>query len=87
MEKEYKIDYYEAGTRLFKYLLEGFIVGFIAIILPKNKLEWNEIWIIGLTAACVFSILDLLSPTISNSARQGIGLGAGFSLIGFPIGL
>jgi hypothetical protein len=69
-----------------KYLFEGLVVAFIAIILPKNKLEWNEIWLLALTAACTFSILDLLSPVISQSVRQGVGLGTGFSLVGFPIG-
>jgi hypothetical protein len=83
---EYKFDYSEAGSRLMKYLFEGLVVAFIATILPKNKLEWNEIWLLALTAACTFSILDLLSPVISQSARQGVGLGAGFSLVGFPIG-
>ena len=84
---EYKFDYSEAAFRLIKYLAEGLVIAFIAIILPKNKLEWNEIWLLALTAACTFAILDLLSPTISKSARQGVGLGAGFSLVGFPIGI
>jgi len=83
---EYKFDYSEAGSRLMKYLFEGLVVAFIALILPKNKLELSEIWLLALTTACTFSILDLLSPIISNSARQGVGLGAGFSLIGFPVG-
>lgn len=81
----YKFDYSEAGSRLMKYLFEGLVVAFIAIILPKNKLEWNEIWLLALTAACILNI-DLLSPVISQSARQGVGLGAGFSLVGFPMG-
>ena len=50
----YKFDYSEAGSRLMKYLFEGLVVAFIAIILPKNKLEWNEIWLLALTAACTF---------------------------------
>jgi len=83
---DYKFDYSEDGCRLMKYLFEGLVVAFIATILPKNKLEWNEIWLLALTAACTFSILDLLSPVISQSARQGVGLGAGFSLVGFPMG-
>ena len=31
---EYKIDYSEAGFRLIKYLAEGLVIAFIAIILP-----------------------------------------------------
>jgi hypothetical protein len=42
---------------------------------------------IALTAACVFSIFDLLSPSISAGARQGVGLGAGFRLVGFGAGM
>ena len=40
--------------------------------------------IIALTAAAVFSILDILAPAISSGARQGTGLGVGFKLMGFP---
>ena len=52
-------------------------------ITTKTSL-FNEILMIALTAACVFSIFDLVSPSISAGARQGVGLGAGFRLIGFP---
>ena len=40
--------------------------------------------ILAATAACVFAILDVLSPTYSQSAQQGIGLAAGFKLMRFP---
>jgi hypothetical protein len=42
---------------------------------------------IALTAACLFSIFDLLAPSFSAGARQGVGLGAGFRLIGFGAGV
>ena len=80
----YTFDIWEALVRILKYLFEGIIVAFVAYVLPKDKLKTSEIWMIGLTAACVFSILDLLAPSISASARQGVGLGAGFRLVGFP---
>jgi cell division protein FtsW (lipid II flippase) len=83
---EYSIDFKEALSRVLKYLFEGLIVAFVALILPNNKLQWSEIWLLALTAACTFSVLDLLSPTVSNGARQGVGLGAGFQLVGFPGG-
>jgi hypothetical protein len=54
--------------------------------LPNNKLDWSEIWMLALTAACTFSVLDLLSPAVSAGARQGVGLGAGFRMVGFPNG-
>ena len=42
---------------------------------------------IALTAACLFSLFDLLSPSIAAGARQGVGLGAGFRLVGFGAGV
>jgi hypothetical protein len=84
MSNGYSFDLWEALVRILKYAFEGIIVALVAIILPKSKLQWSEIWMLGLTAACVFSILDLLAPSISAGARQGVGLGAGFNLIGFP---
>lgn len=80
----YSFDIWEALIRILKYLFEGIVVAAVAYILPKDKLKLSEIWMIGLTAACVFSILDLLAPSISASTRQGVGLGAGFRLVGFP---
>ena len=80
----YNIDLWEAVIRLIKYALEGLAVAAVAYILPKSSLKSSEILFIALTAACVFSILDLLSPAYSAGARQGVGLGAGLKIIGFP---
>jgi len=83
---EYSVDFWDVVVRLLKYAFEGLIVAFVALILPNNKLDWSEIWMLALTAACTFSVLDLLSPTVSSGARQGVGLGAGFRMVGFPNG-
>jgi len=32
----------------------------------------------------VFAILDLLSPAVGLTARQGAGFGLGANLVGFP---
>lgn len=81
---DYSLDMWEALIRLIKYMFEGLAVATVAYVLPKkSKLSFDEIFMIGLTAACVFSILDLLAPAVSNSARQGVGMGAGFRMIGF----
>lgn len=82
---DYSFDFNEALTRMIKYALEGLAVGIVAYILPNAKLQSSEIIFIALTAACVFSILDLIAPAMSSGARQGVGLGAGFKLIGFPM--
>lgn len=81
---DYSIDLWEALTRLVKYVFEGLAVAAVAYMLPKSRLASNEILFIALTAAAVFSILDLLAPAVSSGARQGVGLGAGFKLVGFP---
>jgi len=81
---EYSLDVWEALTRLIKYMFEGLAVAVVAYILPKSKLQPSEIMFLALTAACVFSILDLLAPAISGGARQGVGMGVGFKLAGFP---
>lgn len=80
---EYSFDFMEAIIRLIKYSFEGLIVALVAYILPRTKLQTSEILYIALSAACVFSILDLLAPAVSAGARQGVGLGAGFKLVGF----
>jgi hypothetical protein len=80
---EYSFDFMEAIIRLIKYAFEGLIVALVAYILPRTKLQTSEILYIALSAACVFSILDLLAPAVSAGARQGVGLGAGFKLVGF----
>ena len=86
MAVEYEFDLWEAFVRLLKYIFEGLCVAVVAYILPKHKLSSSEILGLALTAACVFSILDLLAPAVSAGAKQGIGLGAGFQMIGFPGG-
>lgn len=74
----------EMFTRVVKYLLEGLTVGIVAYVLPSKSLSFEEVLLLALTAASVFAIMDLLAPAIGVGARQGVGLGAGFNLIGFP---
>jgi ABC-type Co2+ transport system permease subunit len=81
---EYTFDYQEMFTRIVKYLIEGLVVGIVASILPEKPLSMDKVVLLGLTAAAMFSILDLVAPSISSSARQGAGLGLGFNLVGFP---
>ena len=82
---EYTFDYQEMFTRVVKYLIEGLVVGIVASILPEKPLSFDKVLLLGLTAAAMFSILDLVAPSISTSARQGAGLGLGFNLVGFPV--
>jgi ABC-type Co2+ transport system permease subunit len=81
---QYTFDYQEMFTRVIKYLVEGLVVGIVASILPDKPLSMDKVVLLGLTAAAMFSILDLVAPSIGASTRQGAGLGLGFNLVGFP---
>ena len=81
----YSFDIWEAIMRLLKYAIEAMVVALAAYILPEHKLRFSEIWMIALTAACLFSIFDIVSPSIAAGTRQGVGLGAGFRLIVFGV--
>ena len=56
-----------------------------AVFIPKRSLPMDEILSLGLVAAAVFAILDVVSPSIGSSARTGAGLGLGANLVGFPM--
>ena len=80
-------DYFEQDLseiikRSIKYLLEGTAVALAARYIPSEKIDIKEISMIAFTAACVFAILDLYSPSISIAARQGAGLVIGASTLG-----
>ncbi len=74
----------EVINRAIKYLVEGMFVALAALFIPRRGLPWDEIAALGLTAACVFAILDVVSPSIGVTARQGAGFGIGANLVGFP---
>lgn len=80
---DFTFDTNEMFTRLVKYLIEGLIVGLVALILPSKQLEISEVLLLALTAAAIFAILDLAAPAIGSSARQGVGLGIGFNMVPF----
>jgi len=53
-------------------------------VLPSKGMNLSEATVIALVAASMFALLDLLSPSIGASFRQGAGMGMGFGLVGFP---
>jgi ABC-type Co2+ transport system permease subunit len=75
----------EIINRVVKYLVEGLFVAVAAVFIPKRSLPVDEIVSLGLVAAAVFAILDVVSPSIGASARTGAGLGLGANLVGFPM--
>ena len=74
----------ELMTRFIKYLLEGLAVAVAMILIPQKSPKLEEIMSIALIAATVFAILDMLSPSVGLTARQGAGFGLGANLVGFP---
>ena len=81
------LDVSELFRRALKYLVEGIMVSIAAYVLPKKKLNFEEIAMLALTAACTFAILDTYVPSMAVSARSGAGFGVGANLVGFPGGL
>jgi len=80
----YKLDFEELVARVVKYLLEGLVVGIVAYVVPSKGISLKEAGFIALVAASMFALLDMLSPSIGASFRQGAGMGLGFKLVGFP---
>jgi hypothetical protein len=50
----------------------------------RGLLKWQEVAMIGLTAAATFAILDIYAPSVGSGARTGAGFGIGAGLVGFP---
>ena len=76
------LDWMEVLRRMVKYLVEGLVVGLAAVIIPKKTPSLEEVVAIGITAAAVFSLLDVYSPSISAAARTGAGLAVGGGVVG-----
>jgi len=72
----------EIVKRAVKYLVEGLVIGICATIIPNKKLDMTEILVIALTGATTFALLDIFSPSISNSTKQGVGIALGSGLVG-----
>ena len=79
------VDFSELVKKAIKYLIEGFVVAIVAILIPRKSLSVDEIVVICLVATATFAILDVFIPSMGQSARQGAGLGIGFNLVRFPM--
>ena len=73
----------ELIKRIIKYIIEGLAVAIAAYYIPKNKLNVEDIVIIGVTAAAIFAILDIYSPSTGEAVRFGAGFGIGANQVGF----
>ena len=72
----------ELASRAIKYFLEGLAVAVAMVIIPRKVPNVEEILTVSVVAAVVFAILDLLSPSIGLTSRQGTGLALGSQLAG-----
>jgi ABC-type Co2+ transport system permease subunit len=83
---DYGLDVMEVLRRAAKYLVEGGAVALAAYLVPKSKLALSEIVMLAVTAAAMFAILDLYSPSVGASVKAGSGLALGGGLVGgFPV--
>jgi hypothetical protein len=78
------MDFSEVLNRAIKYLIEGVAVGLAVVLVPRKSLDLQEVVAVAVVAAAVFAVLDLVSPSIGVTARQGAGFGIGANLVGFP---
>jgi EamA domain-containing membrane protein RarD len=78
------MDLGEVLNRAIKYLIEGIAVGLAAVLVTRKGIDFQEVVAIAIVAAAVFAVLDLVSPSIGVTARQGAGFGLGANLVGFP---
>jgi ABC-type Co2+ transport system permease subunit len=79
-------DFGELVKRAVKYIIEGIMVAIAAYVIPKQSLKVDEIALISLSAAAIFSILDTYIPSMGVTARSGAGFGIGANLVKFPGG-
>jgi len=65
---------------IMKYALQGGAIAFAAYIIPKQKLDVQEIAMLAASAAATLMILDQFAPGVAMGARRGVGMGIGASL-------
>lgn len=66
MNYKFGLDCNEIIKRSFKYLIVALGVAFAANNVPQNKIDIQEVIIISITASCIFAIVDMYAPSISN---------------------
>lgn len=82
MANSFSVDGKEILVRIIKYVLEGSMVAIAVALIPSKKPSLEEILTIALIAAATFSLLDMFAPAIGGYYRAGIGIGAGWQLVG-----
>jgi len=83
MNPEHNVNLQNLIIKAIKYIIEGLAVAVAAYYIPKNKLNVEDIVIIGVTAAAIFAVLDVFSPSTGEAVRFGAGFGIGANQVGF----
>lgn len=79
------VDPRELVRRALKYVAEGLMVAIAAQVLPKKKLDLEEVVMLACVSAATFALLDMFGgDQVSMATRQGVGFGLGANLVGFP---
>jgi len=73
-------EHYDEFNIFIKYIIGGIIIAFTVSIMPNNKLDVGEIWLIGLITSSTYAILDLLSNTEKINVEKICGLKEGFRI-------
>jgi ABC-type Co2+ transport system permease subunit len=72
----------ELFKRAIKYVVEGIVVALAAYVIPKQKLNFEEVVVVALVAAATFAVLDTFIPSMGATTRQGAGFAIGTGLTG-----
>ena len=67
----------ELFKRAIKYIVEGIVVALAAYVIPKQKLNVEEVVVVALVAAATFAVLDTFIPSMGATTRQGAGFAIG----------
>ena len=66
---------------LVKYFVQGLAVAVASYLVMRNQIKTEEILVIALTAAAVYSVLDTYAPALGVGARLGTGVSLGMKLV------
>ena len=72
----------ELCKRVVKYVLQGLVIAIAAILLPKQKPDFEAVIALALVAAATFAIIDTMVPSLSTPLNWGVGLSLGSNLAG-----
>lgn len=60
----------EISKRIVKYVLEGLMVAFAAMVLPSIHLEAQDVIGLALVAGATFAILDIYVPNVDTNINS-----------------